>query len=91
MTGRVVSGDQFFSEEETYRRDYLFDELEGSVIEMEGASLAQVCAFNGIPFVIIRTICSELAGNQQDQYRTSLPHVVNNSLRVVEAILKHLK
>jgi adenosylhomocysteine nucleosidase len=89
VTGRVLSGDQFFTEEETLQRPYLFEELEGSVIEMEGAALAQVCAYNAVPFVIVRTVCSELEGNQEEQYRRSLASVVNNSLRVVEAILRH--
>jgi adenosylhomocysteine nucleosidase len=88
IIGRIVSGDQFLSEEETYRRRYLFEELEGCVIEMEGAALAQVCAFNKTPFVIIRTVCSELDGNQEQQFRASLPNVVDNSFRVVESILE---
>jgi adenosylhomocysteine nucleosidase len=88
VTGRILSGDQFFTEEETIQRPYLFDELNGSAIEMEGAALAQVCAFNYIPFVIIRTVCSELEGDQRAQYRKSLTSVVENSLGVVEAILR---
>ena len=87
VTGRIVTGDQFLSEEETLSRSYLFEELQGYVIEMEGAALALVCAFNQIPFVIIRTVCSEFEGSQEMQYRSSLPSVVDNALLVVEAIL----
>lgn len=87
VLGRILSGDQFFTTEETKRRAYLFDELHGSAIEMEGAALALVCKFNAVPFVITRIIGSELEGNQEDQYRDSLPVVANHSFKVVEAIL----
>ncbi|KKQ76871.1 MAG: MTA/SAH nucleosidase, partial [Parcubacteria group bacterium GW2011_GWA1_38_7] len=54
--------------------------------DMESAAVAQVCVFNKIPFVIVRTICSKLDGNQEEQYRESLKYVVNNSLGVIENI-----
>ncbi|KKQ75161.1 MAG: 5''-methylthioadenosine/S-adenosylhomocysteine nucleosidase [Candidatus Woesebacteria bacterium GW2011_GWB1_38_5b] len=86
VLGRILSGDQFYSEEETKERKYLFDELAGDAIDMESAAVAQVCVFNKIPFVIVRTICSKLDGNQEEQYRESLKYVVNNSLGVIENI-----
>jgi len=88
IKGHVLSGDQFFTEKETLERSYLFDELEGSAIEMEGAALALTCAVNKTPFVIIRTICSVLKGNQEEQFRETLLRVVDNPLQIVESILR---
>ncbi|MEK7525926.1 MAG: 5'-methylthioadenosine/adenosylhomocysteine nucleosidase [Patescibacteria group bacterium] len=88
VAGRILSGDQFLSEEETKARKYFFDEdMQGDAIDMECAAVAQVCNVNKIPFVAIKTICSELEGNQEEQYKNSLSHVVNNSVSVIEAVL----
>ncbi|HEU5376548.1 MAG TPA: 5'-methylthioadenosine/adenosylhomocysteine nucleosidase [Ktedonobacteraceae bacterium] len=88
VRGRILSGDRFLTREETFECEYLFDELEGSAIEMEGAAVAQVCDFNHIPFLIVRTICSELEGNQEEQYRHSLNLVARNASEVVRTILQ---
>ncbi|HEU5378380.1 MAG TPA: 5'-methylthioadenosine/adenosylhomocysteine nucleosidase [Ktedonobacteraceae bacterium] len=88
VRGRILSGDRFLTREETFECGYLFDELEGSAIEMEGAAVAQVCDFNHVPFLIIRTICSELEGNQEEQYRNSLNLVARNASDVVRTVLQ---
>lgn len=88
VPGRILSGDQFYTKEQTLERTYLFDELQGDVQEMEGAALAQVCATNKVPFVILRIVDSELHGNQEEQYHKTAAQVVGNSLQVVEHILR---
>lgn len=52
--GRVLSGDQFIADIE--RSEKLREDFNGSCVEMEGASVAQVASMNEIPFVIIRAI-----------------------------------
>jgi adenosylhomocysteine nucleosidase len=59
--GRVLSGDQFIADKEHVKR--LFEEFQGACIEMEGAAVAQVCAMNRIPYVVIRSISDKADGS----------------------------
>lgn len=52
--GRIVSGDQFISDEETIR--WLEKTFNPLAVEMEGASIAHTCYVNKVPFVVIRSI-----------------------------------
>ena len=54
MTGRVCSGDQFVADSAKKRR--LGEDFGALCCEMEGAAVAQVCAMNAVPFVLIRAI-----------------------------------
>jgi adenosylhomocysteine nucleosidase len=54
-TGLIASGDQFFSSQESVAR--LRSSLPDTLcVEMEGASVAQICHEHGVPFSIVRTI-----------------------------------
>ncbi len=58
FVGDIASGDQFISSDEV--RQNVLDELPGVLcVEMEGASVAQVCFEYGIPLTVIRTISDE--------------------------------
>src|SRR6478672_4385448 len=48
----ILTGDSFISS--PVRRDELRSELKASVVEMEGAAVAQVCARFGVPLLVIR-------------------------------------
>jgi adenosylhomocysteine nucleosidase len=51
----IASGDKFFASEEDLAT--LREELPSvACVEMEGASVAQVCYEHGVPFLIIRTV-----------------------------------
>ena len=52
--GRVCSGDQFIAGSEQKQR--ITETFGGLCAEMEGASIAQACCANDLPFVIIRAI-----------------------------------
>lgn len=53
-TGVIASGDQFISDDESKVR--LKNLFNAQVCEMEGASIAQVCYVNEVPFAVIRAI-----------------------------------
>jgi adenosylhomocysteine nucleosidase len=59
VEGRVASGDAFITDE--IRRARIVSLFAPACVEMEGAAIAQVCAVNGIPFAVLRSI-SDLAG-----------------------------
>ena len=52
--GRIISGDQFI---DTAREKHRIKEIfNGLCTEMEGASIAQACYLNDLPFIVIRAI-----------------------------------
>lgn len=55
--GVIASGDQFICDEK--KKDMIKKEFNASAIEMEGASVAQVCYALNIPFFILRAISDE--------------------------------
>ncbi len=52
--GTIVSGDQFIASKE--KKDELVRDFNGTVCEMEGGSIAQVCTMWKKPFAILRAI-----------------------------------
>ncbi len=59
IEGRIASGDVFVADDT--QRSLILSRFAPACVEMEGAAVAQVCAVNGIPFVILRSV-SDLAG-----------------------------
>ena len=64
--GRVCSGDQFIASRE--KKEDIISEFGGMCCEMEGASIAQVCCLNEIPFVIIRAISDKADDSEEMSY-----------------------
>ena len=59
--GRVVTGDQFISDNR--KKAEIIEKFDACCAEMEGAAMAQVAVLNKVPFVIIRAI-SDKADDQ---------------------------
>jgi 5'-methylthioadenosine/S-adenosylhomocysteine nucleosidase len=85
--GRILTGDQFMTRGEINQHHYLLDELAGDAVEMEGGAMAQVCAVNGLPFVVIRTISDRADGDAIHDFNRFLPVVARNSFAIVDHIL----
>lgn len=85
-TGRIVSGDQFIASEE--KINWLHNEFNAIACEMEGASIAQVCYLNSIPFVIIRSISDNANNEAHMDYERFVPIAVKNSINILEGMLK---
>ena len=62
FSGRVASGDVFVSDEKT--KNEIIKTCKPSCIEMEGASIAQVCFLSRIPFLIVRSISDSASGKK---------------------------
>jgi len=65
--GVIVTGDSFISS--SVRRDELRGELKASVVEMEGAAVAQVCARFGVPLIVIRSVTDRAEGQAMPSYQ----------------------
>ena len=66
LFGRVCSGDQFIAGAE--KKQEIVRNFGGACCEMEGASIAQVCTLNQVPFVIIRAISDNADGSADVVY-----------------------
>ncbi len=61
VSGRILSGDQFVASREKVQ--WLYEQFQAHCTEMEGASVGQVCAMNGIPFVVVRSMSDKADGS----------------------------
>jgi adenosylhomocysteine nucleosidase len=86
-SGRILTGDQFFTHKDIEEHSYLQDEMAGDCIEMEGGAIALVCCVNKIPFVIVRTISDKADGSAAEDF-SKLHHLVaGNSYSIVRQLL----
>jgi adenosylhomocysteine nucleosidase len=86
FTGRIVSGDQFIANIEKIQ--WLDKEFGAISCEMEGASIAQVCYLNSIPFVVIRSISDNANNGAHMDYEKFVPVAVKNSTRILKQMLE---
>ncbi|WP_020615399.1 5'-methylthioadenosine/adenosylhomocysteine nucleosidase [Paenibacillus daejeonensis] len=86
--GKVLSGDQFIASRETVKE--LHEEMGGVCTEMEGAALAQVCAMNGIPYVVIRSISDKADGSAHVNFPEFTVQAADNSFRIIEDMVERL-
>jgi adenosylhomocysteine nucleosidase len=86
FTGRVASGDQFVANIEKIQ--WLDKEFGAISCEMEGASIAQVCYLNSIPFVVIRSISDNANNGAHMDYQKFVPVAVKNSTRILKQMLE---
>lgn len=85
IRGTVVSGDQFICDNVV--RAGLKKDYSAAATEMEGASIAQVCTLNGVPFAIIRAI-SDLAGDSAGvSYAEFETLAAERSAAIVQSVL----
>ena len=86
FTGRIASGDQFVANIEKIQ--WLDNEFGAISCEMEGASIAQVCYLNSIPFVVIRSISDNANNGAHMDYQKFIPVAVKNSTRILKQMLE---
>ncbi|MFC0473229.1 5'-methylthioadenosine/adenosylhomocysteine nucleosidase [Halalkalibacter kiskunsagensis] len=87
LQGRIVSGDQFISNQdyvETLREDF-----DAACVEMEGAAVAQVASMNEVPFVIIRSMSDKANGEASMSFNEFTELASEQSHLLVSNILKH--
>ena len=87
MEGRICSGDQFVNAPEEKER--IIAEFAGYCAEMEGASIAQVCYLNGIPFVFLRSMSDKVDGSGHIDFNKFEKEVAKQSGAIVQWMLKH--
>lgn len=84
--GVIVTGDQFVADLDKIK--WLSEEFNALACEMEGASIAQTCYLNNIPFVVIRSISDNAnTGAHMDFEKFKYLAVKNGSEILKEMIL----
>ncbi|MBR4726421.1 MAG: 5'-methylthioadenosine/adenosylhomocysteine nucleosidase [Clostridia bacterium] len=86
LRGTIASGDQFIADPEKKRR---ITETFSDVIacEMEGASIAQVCVCNGVPFGVVRAASDCADGSGHMDYAEFLPVAADRAARLIDAFV----
>ncbi|TYP72696.1 5'-methylthioadenosine/adenosylhomocysteine nucleosidase [Paenibacillus methanolicus] len=88
VQGKVLSGDQFIASRDTVRS--LYEDLGGACAEMEGAALAQVCAMNEIPFVVIRAMSDKADGSAHVNFAEFTVEASVNSHKIIDDMIQHM-
>ena len=86
--GCIASGDKFIvNKEEKEKIRKIFNAL---CIEMEGASIAQVCYLDRIPFLVIRAITDKLDGSSKIDFETFLESSSKKSATILNDIIDRI-
>lgn len=89
LVGRVVSGDQFIANVDKVKE--LYEQFGGVCAEMEGAAVAQVCAANDIPFIVIRSMSDKADGSADVTYTEFVVTAANNSYAMIDRIVSTIQ
>lgn len=87
-TGRIATGDCFICESEM--KNKIWTDFEALCVEMEGASIAQACWMNGVPFVIIRAISDKADEEAGVSFEKFVADASKNSSAMITEMLKTL-
>jgi adenosylhomocysteine nucleosidase len=87
-TGRIVTGDQFISDNE--KKAWLVKKFEGYCTEMEGAAIAHTAYLNQIPFLIIRAISDKADHSAEMAYSIFEELAIRNTVKLVTGLLTKL-
>lgn len=88
FTGRVVTGDQFVSQQD--KKTWLSTVFGGYCTEMEGAAIAQACYLNHIPFLIIRAISDKADDSAVVDYPVFEAQAIAHSVNLVCEMVRTL-
>ena len=88
FVGRVVTGDQFISDNDT--KAALVKDYDGYCAEMEGASIAQTAYLNNIPFLIVRAISDKADDSAEMDYAEFERMAIDNSVKLIMAMAEEL-
>lgn len=85
-TGRVVTGDQFISDQGKKR--WIAETFEGYCTEMEGAAIAQTAYLNQIPFLIVRSISDKADDSAHMDYEEFERMAIRHSVNLVKEMIR---
>lgn len=90
LSGRIATGDQFFTHAETISHRYLIDELQADAVEMEAAAVGIVCELNRTPLLVAKTISDRADEDAHLDYSAFLPKASENSWKIIQHVLTEI-
>ncbi len=84
--GRVVSGDQFISDDK--KKTEIVENFGGYCTEMEGAAIGQVAYLNQIPFLIIRAISDKADHSAEMDYAEFEKIAIDNTMKLLLGMIE---
>ncbi|MBP1588079.1 MAG: 5'-methylthioadenosine/adenosylhomocysteine nucleosidase [Clostridia bacterium] len=87
--GTVASGDTFISSD-AQKMNITYEFPDAVCCEMEGAAVGQVCTVNHIPYAIIRAISDNADGGSPEDFPAFAQKAAEQSISVVEKVIKML-
>ena len=88
--GIIASGDIFCTDKKM--SDQIHDQFHALCVEMEGASIAQVCYLSNVPFLVIRSISDSPDGSDNkltyDEFLEISSKIVSKYLKNILSIIK---
>lgn len=88
LRGVIASGDQFIAD--AAKKEYIKSNFNAVVCEMEGASIAQVCFTNGVPFGVVRAVSDCADGSSHMDYGEFLPMAAANAAKLIESFVVNI-
>jgi adenosylhomocysteine nucleosidase len=85
-TGRIVSGDQFISDQK--KKEWLVSTFQGYCTEMEGAAVAHAAYLNGIPFLIVRAISDKADHSAEMAYSEFEELAIESTVKLVTGLIE---
>lgn len=86
--GRIITGESFIT---NLQRSSLIETHQAMCVDMESASVAQVCYVNNIPFIVIRAISDNADNEAPETFEYNIKIASLNSIRLVENLLVSIK
>ncbi|MBQ4051646.1 MAG: 5'-methylthioadenosine/adenosylhomocysteine nucleosidase [Oscillospiraceae bacterium] len=83
--GLIATGDQFIGSADV--KADIVARLSPLAVEMEGGSIAHVCAGNGIPFVVIRCISDNADDGAEMSFETFVKLAADDAAEIVTSML----
>ena len=84
--GTIASGDIFITDKDMSNK--INTKFNALCVEMEGASIAQVCTLSNVPYLVIRSISD--SPNQNDDNKITYEEFLEKSCKVVSNFLKEI-
>lgn len=86
--GKIATGDQFISDK-AVKAD-IVSRMDPNAVEMEGGAVAHVCAANGVPFVIIRSISDNADNEAEISYDAFEQLAADDAAKIVVSMLQQM-
>lgn len=84
VVGTIASGDMFLTD--STLKEKIKKDFNATCVEMEGAAIAQVCALNKIPFIVIRSISDIPNGKNEIDFNEYLELASKNCAKFISQL-----